>query len=126
KADCTINRNLFIMPLKDNLFKIGSTYNWQLEEPIVTVEGKKDMLDRLAAFTSFDYTIIEHKAGIRPTVSDRRPLLGQHKSIKNAFIFNGLGTKGVMIAPYFSEQLFRHACYGDELDVEVDIKRFDK
>ena len=64
-------------------------------------------------------------AGVRPTVSDRRPLLGTHPSQKNAHIFNGLGTKGVMIAPYYSAHLINHLIDGVELEKEVDIGRFE-
>ena len=53
---------------------------------------------------------------VRPTVKDRRPLVGQHAEHKNLYVLNGLGTRGVMIAPYVAEQLFNFIENGKALD----------
>jgi len=97
-----INKNMFVLPLGNETFKVGATYNWEMDEADITPFGKKELTDKLKTFANFNFEIIDHKAGIRPTVSDRRPLIGTHPENKNLHIFNGLGTKGVMIAPYFS------------------------
>jgi glycine oxidase len=122
----TLNKNMYLMHIEGNKYKVGATYNWELTEPVITNEGKADLIERLEAFTSFKYKIIAHLAGIRPTVKDRRPLLEIHELQKNVAIFNGLGAKGVMIAPYFANQLLEHVFNGKEIDREVDIKRFNK
>lgn len=70
------------------------------------------------------YEIIKHEAGIRPSSIDRRPILGQHPQFNNYYIFNGLGTKGVMLAPYFSQQLLNHIENNCTISMEVDVKRF--
>ena len=67
---------------------------------------------------------MEHKAGVRPTVSDRRPLIGLHPENKQLAVFNGMGTKGVMIAPYFADQLVNLLLNNKSLSEEVDITRF--
>jgi hypothetical protein len=126
KFDQTVNKNMFLMHVEGNRYRVGATYNWELTDPIVTEEGKLNLQERLAAFTNFEYKIVEHTAGIRPTVKDRRPMLGVHATQKNAIVFNGLGTKGVMIGPYYAEHLVRHVFDGDALDREVDIQRFQK
>ncbi|MFT5823315.1 MAG: glycine oxidase [Crocinitomix sp.] len=122
----TLNKNMYLTHIEGNKYNVGATYNWELVEPITTEEGKQNLVERLAAFTNFDYKIIEHLAGIRPNVKDRRPLLGIHPTQKNAVVFNGLGAKGVMIAPYYSNQLLNHVFNGGELDLEVNIDRFQK
>ena len=126
KYEDILNRNMFVLPLGDDLYRVGSTYNWEMKKPDPTEEGKAELLERLEAFCSFDYEIVSHDAGIRPTVSDRRPLLGSHFAKSNLHLFNGLGTKGVLIAPYFSEHMCNYLVQGDELNPEVDIKRFEK
>ena len=63
-------------------------------------------------------------AGIRPTVKDRRPLVGAHPEHKNMFVLNGLGTRGVMIGPYIAKQLFNHIENEMPLDDEINIIRF--
>jgi glycine/D-amino acid oxidase-like deaminating enzyme len=70
------------------------------------------------------YEIIKHEAGIRPTVNDRRPILGIHPEHPRLAVFNGLGTKGVMLAPYFANQLIDHLEKEQTIDPEVDLSRF--
>ncbi len=126
KFEDVISKNLFILPLGNNLYKVGATYNWELQEPITTELGKADIVERLENLIDCQYKIISHQAGIRPTVSDRRPILGVHSTKKNAFIFNGLGTKGVMLAPYYAEHFVNFFLDNLPLDVEVNIQRFEK
>ncbi|MEO9533973.1 MAG: FAD-dependent oxidoreductase [Crocinitomicaceae bacterium] len=121
-----VNKNMFVLPLGDDLYKVGATYNWDLQEAIPTAEGKTELIEKLKSFTHFDFEIVSHEAGIRPTVNDRRPLLGQHPKHKNLFIFNGLGTKGVMIAPFYAAQLINFIDKKGELDEAVNIKRHEK
>lgn len=121
-----ISKNLFILPLGNNLFKVGATYNWELKEPVPTESGKADLIERLENLIDCSYKIISHQAGIRPTVADRKPLLGVHPVRKNAFIFNGLGTKGVLLAPYYASHFAEFFLNDKELDDEVNIQRFYK
>jgi glycine oxidase len=124
KFDAVLSKNMFVVPHGNNQYKIGSTYNWDLKEPITTELGKTEIIEKFENFVDCNYKIISHQAGIRPTVSDRKPLLGTHPTQKNAHIFNGLGTKGVMIAPYYGEQLLRYLFEGKLLDKEVDVARY--
>jgi glycine oxidase len=105
---------------------VGATYNWDIQEPITTELGKAELVERLENLIDCQYKIIAHQAGIRPTVSDRRPILGVHSTKKNAFIFNGLGTKGVMLAPYYAEHFVNFFLDNAALDAEVNIQRFEK
>ena len=67
---------------------------------------------------------MNHVAGVRPTVKDRRPLVGRHSEYKNLYMLNGLGTRGVMIAPYVAKELFEFIENDEALDIEIDINRF--
>ena len=62
---------------------------------------------------------------MRPTVKDRRPLVGQHQNYKNLYVLNGLGTRGVMIAPYVANKLFQYIENDEPIDPEIDIKRYE-
>lgn len=122
--DFVLSKNMFVLPLGNNQFKIGATYNWELDEPITTEEGKKELLEKFESFIKCEYKIISHQAGIRPTTHDRRPILGTHPTQNNTHIFNGLGTKGVLIAPYYSDVLLAKIFDSLDLEKEVDIARF--
>ncbi len=124
RLDAIVNTNVFILPLGNDLFKIGATYNWDDKTPYPTQEGKQELIDRIKEIVNCDFEIIEHLAGIRPTVKDRRPLLGTHPDHKNMHLLNGLGTRGVMLGPYMANILFNHIEDGTILDREIDIKRY--
>ncbi|GIV28040.1 MAG: FAD-dependent oxidoreductase [Bacteroidia bacterium] len=122
--ECTLNKGVFLLPLKNNTFKCGATYEWHTTKADITLNGKKEIEDKLQKFLKADYSILHHESGIRPTVVDRRPLLGSHPQYNNIFVFNGLGTKGVMLAPFFAEHMKNYLLNKAKLSEDVDIKRF--
>ena len=122
--DYAIKSSVFILPIGDNLYNVGATYNWTDKTNEPTEEGKQELISKLKTFIKCDFEIVNHVAGIRPTVKDRRPLVGQHEKYSNLYILNGLGTRGVMIAPYVAEKLFNFIEKGEDLDKEIDVNRF--
>ena len=126
ELDVIINTSVFILPLGNDLFKVGATYNWKDKTSIPTEEGKKELVDRLKEIISCDFEIISHLAGVRPTVKDRKPLIGTHPIHPRIHILNGLGTRGVLLGPAMAKALFEFIEYDIPLDSSIDIKRFDK
>ncbi|MGV9003229.1 NAD(P)/FAD-dependent oxidoreductase [Flavobacterium sp.] len=122
--DVIINTSVFILPLGNDLFKVGATYNWKDKTDLPTVEGKQELMQRIKEIITCDFEIIEHNAGIRPTVKDRRPLLGTHPKHNNMHILNGLGTRGVMLAPAMAAELYNHIEHHTPLDKTIDISRY--
>ena len=114
----------FLLPLGNGLFRVGATYNWQDLTENTTAEGLAELMLKLERLLNRPYEIVEHKAGVRPTVSDRRPLLGFHPLYPNLGIFNGLGTKGILLAPYFAQLMAIHSITGLPIDSEVDVNRY--
>lgn len=123
--DKVINKGCFILPVADNLYKAGATYEWNDLTENITEKGKNELIDKLKKILTVPFEVIEHKAGVRPTISDRRPLLGLHPEHKSLAIFNGLGTKGVMLAPYFANHFADFLEQKIVLNKEVDIARFN-
>jgi glycine/D-amino acid oxidase-like deaminating enzyme len=122
--DVIVNTNVFILPLGNGLFKVGATYNWEDKTDRPTAAGKTELTERIKEIITCDFEIIEHLAGVRPTVKDRKPMIGTHHIHKNLHILNGLGTRGVMLGPAMASELFRHIEYQNPLQKETDIKRF--
>lgn len=120
-----VKSGVFIIPLdkKDN-YLVGATYHWTDKSWEATEEAKIELKDKLDLLLKCDYTIVDQLAGIRPTVKDRRPLIGRHPEFKNMYVLNGLGTRGVMVAPMVSNQLFNYIENNTDLDTEIDIERF--
>lgn len=121
-----LNTNVFILPLGNHLFKVGATYNWNDKTDLPTEAGKAELVLRTKEILQCDFEVIEHLAGIRPTVKDRKPLLGTHSEYPPLHVFNGLGTRGVMLGPYMANILFKHIEHGIPLDRQIDIKRYSQ
>jgi glycine oxidase len=121
-----INSSIWILPIGNDLYKVGATYNWEDKTTAKTEAGKNELLSNLKELISCEFEIIEHLAGIRPTVKDRRPLLGRHYSDNNLYILNGMGTRGVLFAPYLSDKLYQFIENDVELDNEISINRIYK
>lgn len=123
--DFLLKSTLFVLPLGNDFYKVGATFNWKDKTSNPSKEGKTELIEKLEKVIHVDYKIIDQTAGVRPTVRDRRPLIGKHPAYPNLAILNGLGTRGVMIAPIMAKQLFNHLEKGEEIDPVADIKRFE-
>ena len=120
-----IKSGVFVIPLGEDRYRVGATYNNFDKDKEPTLKGKEELLDKLKSFVTLPIKVINHRAGIRPTVKDRRPLVGQHPQHKQLYVLNGFGSRGVMIAPYAARLLFNKIESNEPLEDELDIKRFD-
>lgn len=118
------NRGVFVIPLEGGMCKCGSTYDHKDLTEIPTKKAKEELLERVKKLINFDFEVLDQKAGIRPATKDRKPIIGEHPKEKGIWIFNGLGTKGVSLAPFYARQLVRHLDAKERLDDEVNIERF--
>lgn len=123
KLENIINSSIFILPIGNDYYKVGATYNWVDKDAFPTENAKKELLNNLNELISCDYKVIDHYAGVRPTVKDRRPLVGTHPHYENIHLLNGMGTRGVMIAPAMAHDLFNYIENKIPLDKNCDIKR---
>ncbi|MDG5492751.1 FAD-binding oxidoreductase [Psychroserpens sp. SPM9] len=124
QIDFILKSSVFVVPLENNLFWVGATYEWDDKSYQITSRAKTELVAKVKQIIKCDFEVIHQVAGIRPTTKDRRPLVGVHNTYKNMYVLNGLGTRGVMISPYVAQQLVNHIENGTALDSEIDIKRF--
>jgi len=124
KLDAAVNASIFILPLGNDLYKVGATYEWYDKSPTPTEEGKKELLDKLNELISCPYKVVAHLAGIRPTVKDRKPLIGTHPLHKRLHLLNGLGTRGVMLGPPMAKELFESIRSGIPVAKANSLARF--
>lgn len=124
KFETIYNKSCFIIPQGNGIYKAGSTYDRNDLSDKPTEHGKNEITKKLNALLKVKYEIVKHEAGIRPGTMTRRPLIGFHPVHKCMSVFNGLGTKGVSLAPLFSDQLAKCLEEGNNLDEEVDIKKY--
>lgn len=119
----SLNRKCFLLPVGGNQFKVGSTYVWQTDDTSPTDVGKNEICENLTSIVDVPYKIVEHTAGVRPTVLDRRPLMGKHSTYPKLVVANGLGTKGYLIAPLLVHELVDHLLNNNPLNKEIEIAR---
>ena len=117
-------RGIFIVPLKKDYFWVGATFNWDDKTTTTTAKGRTWLEYQLNTVIKVPYEVIKQVAGMRPTVVDRRPLLGQHPVDKSLYVFNGLGTRGALMAPLLSEELFHFITAKKTLPAACTIERF--
>lgn len=124
-VDFLVKAAVFVLPLGNNYYKVGATFNWKDKTSLPSDDGKQELVSKLETFVTVPYKIVSQTAGIRPTVKDRRPLVGVHPENHQLVVLNGLGTRGVMIAPKVSMELYNHLENGKDLDVDSNINRFN-
>jgi choline dehydrogenase-like flavoprotein len=122
--DRIINGNYFTLPLEDDEYYLGSTNHWTFDDDLPTGKGKKELTDGLKSLTPLPFTITQHQSAIRPTVKDRKPFLGLHPHYTQLAIFNGMGTKGISLSPYFAAHFADFLLNKTFLQKDVDIQRF--
>ncbi len=126
----TVNNVTWALPLGDGAYRIGSTYRWDIEEPVVLEESLNHLLRRAnlartnPALLASDVT--SHLGGLRPSCFDRRPILGRVSTQNPWYVAcTGWGTRGVSIGPTMVDWTM-DALLGITSDVpnEVHPKRF--
>lgn len=124
KLTTAIKSSFFVVPLGDDCYKIGATFNWEDKDWNTTAAARNELINKLKNLITCDFKVITQEAGMRPTTGDRRALIGVHPTHKQLAILNGLGTRGIMAGPYLSKILLDHLESGKSILEEIDIKRF--
>ncbi|WP_162555934.1 NAD(P)/FAD-dependent oxidoreductase [Reichenbachiella versicolor] len=120
------NRGIFILPRKNREVKVGSTYQNHFESIEPTEKGQNELLEKLSALCHESFERKEALAGVRPATKDRRPLIGKHPEYGQFYLFNGFGSKGVSLVPYFAHDLLSHLIHGTEINEDVNLNRYLK
>lgn len=124
--DKILKHKLFVVPLNDGIYWIGSTYDWNNKDDFPTEKGRAFLIKKLEKVLTVPYEIIDHQAAIRPTTFDRRPMLGLHPEFPSLGILNGMGTKGASLSPFFVQQFVEFLLEGKPIHQEATIDRLVK
>ncbi len=104
---------------------VGATYEWDYNQVEPTPEGQAVLVNQLNKMLKGNYRIISQHAGLRPTVSDRKPIITCHADHHNMWSINGLGTKGSSMAPYVVNRFIDLLAHPDSKN-EFGINRLFK
>lgn len=120
----TIKKKHFLFPTGNGLYFYGGTYDREQLHHHIDESAVAQLVKGLSEFYPYDFEVEEVHFGFRPTVKDRRPIIGRHKTFGNLYVFNGLGARGILNGCYFSRDLFRFIEQGIPLHEEVSLNRF--
>jgi glycine/D-amino acid oxidase-like deaminating enzyme len=114
----------FCLPLGNQTWRMGSTYEWDVYDDSVIPETVDQLIQNLKDKFSGEIAVTRAYVGHRPTVHDRSPILGKHPIQSQNVIFNGMGTKGVLNAPYMAWLLAEHLEKNSEIPGPYSANRF--
>ncbi len=124
QLDYLLKSGIFVIPIDNEQYQIGTTWDWDIYEPKITSEAYDKLISKLNALLKIPFSVVDHQAAVRPTIKDRRPVLGRHPKHPTIYLLNGLGTKGVSLSPYFALQMVHFLVDRTPLLKEVSINRF--
>lgn len=123
--------NGWVAPREGGMWKVGANYDWKHLDYEPTEQGKAEVLERLATWIDLGeggdvpMEVIEHEAGVRPIIRNSRPVVGFHPEMPQVGFFNGLGSKGSLMAPAVASHFAAHLCGECELDEELSLAHLD-
>ncbi|TND10423.1 MAG: hypothetical protein FD123_65 [Bacteroidetes bacterium] len=126
ETDAILNGAGYLVPKNGGGFIFGATHEREIADEVTTAEGQNELEEKLRRMISVPYNVTGIVAGVRPTTRDHRPALGLHPERSQLAVFNGLGSKSVMQAPWLAEQLVSFLEDGKPLPKEIDVRRFVK
>ena len=119
-----IKGSVFIVPLGNDRYRVGATYARAFESLAPTAEKKAWLMNQFKKYTDLPFEVLFHGAGLRPTVPDRRPVVGRHPQFPSLSCINGLGSRGVLWAPYLASLLVKHLYASPFLPEDLQQRRF--
>jgi glycine/D-amino acid oxidase-like deaminating enzyme len=119
-----LKKQIMLVPYGAGLYWTGANYYWDFEDTDPSQTGLDFIQEELATMLSVGYDVIDHSAAVRPVAKDRRPLIGWSKDNPKIGIFNGMGSKGALLTPYWAAHFAQHILDGISINKEVNIERF--
>lgn len=125
--DHIYKKGMLLVPLpEDGLFWFGSNYQWEFEDALPSEKFYSSATELLKQWLKQPFTVLDHKAAIRPATLERRPFVGFHPQAPAVGVLNGMGTKGTSLAPFFAHQLAQQIVHHFPIAPEADVHRFSR
>lgn len=121
-----LKKQIILAPVADDLYWAGANYYWEYADTLPTEKGLQFIENELNIMLQSPYTIVNHSAAVRPVIKDRRPVMGWSNRNPKIGIFNGLGSKGALLAPWCAAHFVAHLQQNTPIDPELDVQRFDE
>lgn len=123
KLDKILKGPHYIIPIGEDHYKVGATFNPGMLLAGSTADGIEEILGKLRTMINCDFEIVDQTTGVRPVAADRKPLVGSLTHVTHCGFLNGLGSRGFLMAPMLGEMLFNHLEKNSPVSSEFDINR---
>lgn len=120
----TIHRGVWLAAIGHQTYRCGATYSWERLDGVPSPAGRAELETRLRAFLRLPFRVVGHQAAVRPVIDAGTPSLGRHPRYPQLAFFNGLGSKGVLLAPYYASVLADCLLAGHDPEPGVNVHRY--
>lgn len=115
-----VNWGSWLIPLGNGRFRAGATHR-RMDEPAAGLSGgKREVEKAVQSLLDLSFTTTAHRWGIRPILAQRLPCVQTLPGQPRIGLFNGLGSRGTLLAPYWARALARHLILGEALPEAVN------
>lgn len=119
-------KGIMLAPIGNHLFWAGSSHEWNFTDNLPSKAFLENTTSILTHWLKHPFRVVSHLTAIRPATVERRPFVGMHPHHPSVGIFNGMGTKGCSLSPYFAHQFASHLTENTPILPEADVKRFSR
>jgi glycine/D-amino acid oxidase-like deaminating enzyme len=117
-----VNNGCWLLPRGDGTLRVGPTYELNFDQPHTPAPETLAALEtRLRGLLKTRHDITGSQTGVRPIIARREALIGTHPARPGIAFMNGLGSKGVLRAPWVARQLVEHLFDGKPIEPELDL-----
>jgi glycine oxidase len=113
----------YVVPDGDTLI-VGSSYERDFSDTMPSASQTQRILSKVARMLPalHDATVLDATAGVRVTVPGTRlPMIGLLPNCKHTWIFTGLGSKGLLMAPLLARRLTTYFDQPDRIPRELRV-----
>lgn len=103
--DRVVHAGVWIARQQGTRYRVGATYDWKSFDSGPTEAGRAELVGRLERALRVPFEVLGHDSAVRPILHDLTPLIGPVPGVPNVAVFNGLGSKGTLQAPFFADEL---------------------
>ena len=121
-----LNDGRWLLPLDAHHCRVGAATQWQPLDRRCTETGRAALLDWCRSRFRRDpgFELLDQRCGIRPALRGAVPAVGLHPVEPRLAVFNGLGARGSLWAPWCSRRLAELLIDGQPVPAAIDPARF--
>ena len=124
--DVILNAGHWLLPLGNGRARIGATFEPGVVDLAPTAVARAALEKSATRLLPGGFSVVAQESGLRMTSADKHPVVGRSPADPRVGIFNGLGSKGALLAPGLARQWVNHLTEAVPFDPAADVKRFAK